>query len=151
MELDGERIAGSVGPALPGVEVRVCDEQGRPLGCDEVGVLEVRGPNVFREYWRMPERTSSEFREGGWFITGDLARIDARDYVYLVGRARDLVISGGLNVYPKEVERVLDEMPGVVETAIRGVKNVLRELRMLDEESAERPDYQVGGITWHLQ
>lgn len=119
--LEGERVAGSVGPALPGVGVRVCDEHGRELGSGEVGGLEVRGPNVFGEYWRMPEKTRSEFRDGGWFITGDLARIDERGYVTLVGRSKDLIISGGLNVYPKEVEGVLDSLPGVLETAVFGL------------------------------
>jgi malonyl-CoA/methylmalonyl-CoA synthetase len=121
--LDGERVAGSVGPALPGVELRVCAERGGELAAGEVGQLEVRGPNVFREYWRMPEKTRSEFRAGGWFITGDLARIDERGYVHLVGRAKDLIISGGLNVYPKEVERVLDSLPGVLESAVFGLED----------------------------
>ncbi|MEE2663395.1 MAG: AMP-binding protein [Myxococcota bacterium] len=121
--LEGERVAGSVGPALPGVELRVCDEHGRELSAGEVGGLEVRGPNVFREYWRMPEKTRSEFRDGGWFITGDLARIDERGYVYLAGRSKDLIISGGLNVYPKEVELVLDSLPGVLETAVFGLED----------------------------
>jgi malonyl-CoA/methylmalonyl-CoA synthetase len=119
--LEGERVAGSVGLPLPGVSLRVCDEAGREVGVGEVGGLEVRGPNVFRGYWRMPQKTRSEFREGGWFITGDLARIDERGYVHLVGRAKDLIISGGLNVYPKEVEQVLDTLAGVVETAVFGL------------------------------
>ena len=119
--LVGDRIAGSVGPPLEGVEVRVCDDAGTPLATGEIGGLEVRGPNVFREYWRMPDKTRSEFRAGGWFMTGDLARIDERGYVHLVGRAKDLIISGGLNVYPKEVEAVLDDCPGVVETAVFGL------------------------------
>ncbi|MCA9510783.1 MAG: AMP-binding protein, partial [Myxococcales bacterium] len=118
--LDGERVAGSVGPALPGVELRVCDEAGGVLAANEVGALEVRGPNVFRGYWRLPEKTASEFRAGGWFATGDLARIDARGYVHLVGRAKDLVITGGLNVHPKEVEEVLDAHPDVLESAVFG-------------------------------
>ena len=119
--LDGERVPGSVGPPLPGVECRVRAEDGAALLAGEVGVLEVRGPNVFREYWRMPDKTASEFRDGGWFVTGDLARIDERGYVHLVGRAKDLIISGGLNVFPKEVERVLDDAPGVVESAVFGL------------------------------
>ncbi|MEE3331096.1 MAG: AMP-binding protein [Myxococcota bacterium] len=119
--LDGERVAGSVGLPLPGVECRICDADGRAVDPGEVGGLEVRGPNVFREYWRMPEKTASEFREGGWFITGDLARIDERGYVHLVGRAKDLVISGGLNVFPKEVEGVIDDCPGVLESAVFGL------------------------------
>ena len=102
--LAGERRAGTVGPALPGVELRVCAPDGAALAAGEVGVLEVRGPNVFSGYWRMPEKTAEEMRPDGWFVTGDLARIGADGYVTIVGRAKDLIISGGLNVYPKEVE-----------------------------------------------
>jgi malonyl-CoA/methylmalonyl-CoA synthetase len=119
--LRGERRPGTVGLPLPGVELRVADETGRILGPDEVGVLEVRGPNVFKGYWRMPERTAEEFRNDGFFITGDLARIGADGYVSIVGRAKDLIISGGLNVYPKEIENVIDDLPGVVESAVIGV------------------------------
>jgi malonyl-CoA/methylmalonyl-CoA synthetase len=119
--LHGERRPGTVGLPLPGIELRVADETRRILGPDEVGVLEVRGPNVFKGYWRMPERTAEEFREGGYFITGDLARIGADGYVSIVGRAKDLIISGGLNVYPKEIESVIDDLPGVVESAVIGV------------------------------
>ena len=118
---DGERIAGTVGFPLPGVEVRVADpETGNLLGTGEIGVLEVRGPNVFRGYWRMPEKTAAEFRDG-WFITGDLGLMDARGYVQIVGRGKDLVITGGFNVYPKEVETEIDSIPGVVESAVIGV------------------------------
>jgi malonyl-CoA/methylmalonyl-CoA synthetase len=119
--LVGERLPGSVGPPLPGVEARIADPHGRVLGAGETGVLEVRGPNVFRGYWRMPDKTRAEFRADGFFITGDIARIDERGYVHLVGRARDLIISGGLNVYPKEVEEVLDGVEGVEESAVVGV------------------------------
>ncbi len=119
--LVGERLPGSVGPPLPGVEVRIADARGHVLGAGETGVLEVRGPNVFRGYWRMPEKTSAEFRADGFFITGDVARIDERGYVHLVGRTRDLIISGGLNVYPKEIEEVLNGVEGVVESAVVGV------------------------------
>jgi malonyl-CoA/methylmalonyl-CoA synthetase len=119
--LRGERRPGTVGLPLPGVELRVADEAGRVLGTGEVGVLEVRGPNVFKGYWRMSERTAEEFRADGFFITGDLARIDADGYVSIVGRAKDLIISGGLNVYPKEIESVIDDLPGVVESAVIGV------------------------------
>ena len=119
--LRGERVPGSVGPPLPGVEVRVADAAGNVLEPGETGVLEVRGPNVFRGYWRMPEKTRAEFRGDGFFVTGDVARIDERGYVHLVGRARDLIISGGLNVYPKEIEEVLDSVEGVVESAVVGV------------------------------
>jgi malonyl-CoA/methylmalonyl-CoA synthetase len=119
--LSGERRPGTVGLALPGIELRVADETGRVLGPDQVGVLEVRGPNVFKGYWRMPERTAEEFRDDGFFITGDLARIGKDGYVAIVGRAKDLIISGGLNVYPKEIESVIDDLEGVVESAVIGL------------------------------
>ena len=115
------RIAGSVGFALPNVEIRVADEGGQILAPDETGVLEVRGPNVFKGYWRQPEKTSAEFRDDGFFITGDLAHMDAQGRVTLVGRSKDLIISGGLNVYPKEIELVIDELDGVLESAVIGV------------------------------
>src|SRR5690606_17754588 len=119
---DGERIAGTVGFPLPGVEVRIADpETGAPLGRGEVGMSEVRGPNVFAGYWRMPEKTAAEFRDDGFFITGDLGKIDAKGYVHIVGRGKDLVITGGYNVYPKEVESELDALPGVCESAVFGV------------------------------
>ena len=117
----GERRAGTVGHPLPGVEARIVEaETGNVLPQGEVGILEVRGPNVFQGYWRMPEKTAEEFREDGFFITGDIARIDAEGYVTIVGRAKDLVITGGYNVYPKEVESVIDEMAGVLESAVIG-------------------------------
>jgi malonyl-CoA/methylmalonyl-CoA synthetase len=119
---DGDRLPGTVGFPLPGVEVRVVDaESGEPLPDGEVGVLEVRGPNVFPGYWRMPEKTQAEFRPDGFFITGDVSKIDERGYVHIVGRAKDLVITGGYNVYPKEVETELDAIPGVAESAVIGV------------------------------
>ncbi len=118
---DGARIPGSVGPALPGVEVRIANpETGKPIRGD-VGVIEVRGPNVFGGYWNMPERTAEEFRADGFFITGDLGHIDERGYVYIIGRAKDLIISGGLNVYPVEVEDAINALPGVTESAVIGV------------------------------
>ncbi len=119
--LEGERIAGTVGPPLPGVQVRVADEQGRVLGPGEVGVIEVRGPNVFQGYWRQPEKTKAEFRPDGFFITGDLGKFDDKGYVHIVGRAKDLIISGGFNVYPKEVEQVIDAIEGVGESAVIGI------------------------------
>ena len=119
--LHGERRAGTVGPALPGVEVRVANEAGRVLGIGDSAILEVRGPNVFSGYWRQPEKTREEFRADGFFITGDIARIDANGYVTIVGRAKDLIISGGLNVYPKEIESVLDGLDGIAESAVIGV------------------------------
>jgi len=119
---DGERIAGTVGFPLPGVSLRVADPAtGRPLGTDEIGVLEVKGPNVFKGYWRMPDKTAAEFRPDGYFITGDLGTVDARGYVRIVGRGKDLIISGGFNVYPKEVETEIDAIDGVVESAVIGV------------------------------
>ncbi|EKS33106.1 malonate--CoA ligase [Afipia clevelandensis] len=119
---DGDRVPGAVGFPLPGVEVRVTDpETGDELKRDEIGMIEVKGPNVFKGYWRMPEKTASEFRKDGFFITGDLGKIDARGYVHIIGRGKDLVISGGFNVYPKEVENEIDAIPGVVESAVIGV------------------------------
>jgi malonyl-CoA/methylmalonyl-CoA synthetase len=119
---EGDRVPGTVGLPLPGVELRVVDgESGALLPQGEVGVLEVRGPNVFPGYWRMPEKTKAEFRPDGFFITGDVAKIDARGYVHIVGRAKDLVITGGYNVYPKEVETELDAIPGVAESAVIGL------------------------------
>ena len=119
---DGERVPGAVGHPLPGVSVRVTDpETGKELARDEIGMIEVKGPNVFRGYWRMPEKTKAEFRGDGFFITGDLGKIDAKGYVHIVGRGKDLVISGGFNVYPKEIESEIDAMPGVIESAVIGV------------------------------
>jgi len=119
---DGERIAGTVGFPLPGVSLRVSEpETGRPVPDGETGMIEVKGPNVFAGYWRMPEKTAAEFRADGFFITGDLGKVDARGYVHIVGRGKDLVISGGYNIYPKEVESEIDAMAGVVESAVIGV------------------------------
>ncbi len=119
---DGDRIAGTVGFPLPGVSVRVTDpDSGTPVADGVTGMIEVKGPNVFKGYWRMPEKTAAEFRADGFFITGDLGKIDERGYVHIVGRGKDLVISGGYNIYPKEVETEIDAMPGVVESAVIGV------------------------------
>ncbi len=119
---DGERVAGTVGFPLPGISVRIAHPAtGEILGADEIGMIEVKGPNVFSGYWRMPEKTKSEFREDGYFVTGDLGKIDADGYVHIVGRSKDLVISGGLNVYPKEVESAIDDVRGVVESAVIGL------------------------------
>ena len=119
---DGDRVAGTVGFPLPGIAVRVVDpETGKHFAVDEIGMLEVKGPNVFKGYWRMPEKTASEFRADGFFITGDLGKIDERGYVHIVGRGKDLIISGGFNVYPKEVETEIDSMDGVIESAVIGV------------------------------
>jgi malonyl-CoA/methylmalonyl-CoA synthetase len=119
---DGDRIAGTVGFPLPGVSLRIADpDTGASLPQGEVGVIEVKGPNVFKGYWRMPEKTAAEFRPDGFFISGDLGKIDARGYVHIVGRAKDLVISGGYNVYPKEVEGEIDAIVGVLESAVIGL------------------------------
>lgn len=118
---DGARVPGSVGPPLPGIDVRVCTEDGQEVPQGETGVLEVCGPNVFKGYWRNPEKTKSEFRDDGYFITGDLSLIDDNGYVHIVGRAKDLIISGGYNVYPKEIETALLEIPAITDAAVFGV------------------------------
>ncbi|TMV04959.1 AMP-binding protein [Ruegeria sediminis] len=119
---DGERRAGTVGFPLPGVELKITDpETAETLPQGEIGLIEVRGPNVFKGYWQMPEKTAAELREDGFFITGDLGRIDSDGYVHIVGRNKDLIISGGYNIYPKEIELLLDEQPGVLESAVIGV------------------------------
>ncbi len=119
---DGARVAGTVGPPLPGVDIRIADpETGKPLPQGAIGMIEVRGPNVFKGYWRMPEKTRAEFRDDGFFVTGDLGRIDDKGYVAIVGRGKDLVISGGFNVYPKEVEDEIDALSGVLESAVIGL------------------------------
>jgi malonyl-CoA/methylmalonyl-CoA synthetase len=119
---EGPRIPGSVGRPLPGVEVRIADpETGAPVGVDEVGMIEVKGPNVFAGYWQMPEKTAGEFRADGFFITGDLGKIGRDGTVQIVGRGKDLIISGGFNVYPKEIETEIDAIPGVAESAVVGV------------------------------
>ncbi|MDR7102312.1 AMP-binding protein [Croceicoccus sp. BE223] len=141
---EGARKAGFVGPPLPGVSVRIAGEDGAPLPDGEVGIVEVNGPNVFAGYWQMPEKTASEFRPGGWFITGDMGLIDADGYVQLVGREKDLIISGGLNVYPAEVEALLDDRDDVAEAAVIGVPHpdfgeavvaVVRPSGRLDEDA----------------
>jgi malonyl-CoA/methylmalonyl-CoA synthetase len=117
---DGERRGGTVGFPLPGVGLRVHDEHGQALPAGEIGGIEVRGPNVFAGYWRMPEKTKEEFTADGWFKTGDVGKVDADGYVTIVGRSKDLIITGGYNVYPAEVEGYLNELPGVAESAVIG-------------------------------
>ena len=123
---DGARIGGTVGRALPGVSVRVVDDVNQALPVGEIGNVQVRGPNVFSGYWRMPEKTREEFAPEGWFKTGDVGRFGGApgvpdDYLSIVGRSKDLIITGGFNVYPKEIETVLDDLPGVAESAVIGV------------------------------
>ncbi|MBU3739327.1 MAG: AMP-binding protein, partial [Rhodoferax sp.] len=118
---DGERRGGTVGRPLPGVRLRVVDDAGRALPSGEVGGIEVAGPNVFSGYWQMPEKTAEEFTADGYFRTGDVGRRDADGYVTIVGRSKDLIISGGYNVYPAEIEGFINELPGVAESAVIGV------------------------------
>ena len=117
----GERRGGTVGFPLPGVELRVRGDDGQELAAGEIGNIQVRGPNVFKGYWKMPEKTREEFTDDGWFKTGDVGKIDERGYVTIVGRSKDLIISGGYNVYPAEIEAYINEMPGVAESALVGV------------------------------
>jgi malonyl-CoA/methylmalonyl-CoA synthetase len=118
---EGERRGGTVGFPLPGVGVRVVDDRGATCGADAIGNIEVTGPNVFKGYWRMPEKTREEFTADGWFKTGDVGRFDSLGYLTIVGRSKDLIISGGFNVYPAEVEGTLNDMVGVAESAVIGV------------------------------
>lgn len=151
--LEGERIAGTVGYALPGVTVRVADESGTPVAADEVGMIEVRGQGLFSGYWQMPEKTAEEMRSDGFFITGDLGSMSADGRVTIVGRSKDLIISGGYNVYPKEVEQALDELEGVVESAVFGVPHadfgeavVAAIVPAQDELSQARIDAALGDV-----
>jgi malonyl-CoA/methylmalonyl-CoA synthetase len=118
---DGERRGGTVGFPLPGVSLRVQDDEGQSLPMGEIGGIQVKGPNVFKGYWRMPEKTAEEFTNDGFFKTGDVGRIDERGYVTIVGRSKDLIISGGYNVYPAEIEGYINELPGVAESAVVGI------------------------------
>jgi malonyl-CoA/methylmalonyl-CoA synthetase len=119
--LEGERRAGTVGFALPDVTVRIADPLGRPREAGAVGMLEVKGPNVFSGYWRREKSRSDDFRPDGFFITGDIATMDETGRITLIGRARDVIISGGLNIYPREVEQALDAIAGIIESAVIGV------------------------------
>src|SRR5215218_6348866 len=119
---DGDRVPGAVGLPLLGVSVRITNpDTGEELAANEIGMIEVKGPNVFKGYWRMPEKTAVEFRPDGFFITGDLGKMDGKGYVHILGRSKDLVITGGFNVYPKEIEDEIDAIPGVFESAVIGV------------------------------
>ena len=125
----GKRVGGSVGLPLPGVKVRVVNENNKPCAVNEIGSIQVKGPNIFAGYWRMPEKTAEEFTKDGWFKTGDVGRWggpanggNAPDnYLCIVGRSKDLIISGGYNVYPKEIESFIDDMDGVDESAVIGI------------------------------
>ena len=147
--LNGQRKPGTVGPPLPGVEARIVNGNGEVLPQNDIGGLQVRGPNVFIGYWKMPDKTAQDFTEDGFFKTGDLGRMDEDGYVSIVGRSKDMVITGGLNVYPKEIEKVIDELSGVRESAVIGVPHpdfgeavvavvVSRENVTLDEEAVIR-------------
>jgi malonyl-CoA/methylmalonyl-CoA synthetase len=118
---EGERVAGTVGFALPGIEARIAGENGEILKAGEIGVLEIKGPNVFKGYRNMPDKTAEEFRPDGFFITGDVATMDDEGRIAIVGRGKDLIISGGLNIYPKEIESEIDDLEGVTESAVIGV------------------------------
>ena len=138
----GDRVAGSVGFALPGQEVRITGDDGSVLNHGDIGNIEVRGPNVFSGYWKKPEKTAEELRENGFFITGDLGRQDEDGRVYIVGRSKDLIISGGFNVYPKEVEQVLDQMEQIDESAVIGVPHAdfgEAVVAILISKTAEKP------------
>jgi len=119
----GKRVGGSVGLPLPGVQVRVVDEDNKPCKVNEIGSIQVKGPNVFKGYWRMPEKTAQEFSKDGYFVTGDVGKVDDRGYVSIVGRSKDLIISGGYNVYPAEIEGYINEFAGVAESALVGVSH----------------------------
>ena len=119
--LDGERKAGTVGTPLSGVSLRIVDDSGDPVATGEIGRIEFKGPNVFQGYWRNPGKTAEEFTQDGYFRSGDLGTQDEDGYISIVGRDKDLIISGGFNVYPKEVEQCIDQLPGVSESAVIGV------------------------------
>ena len=119
---DGKRIAGTVGKPLPGIEMRIVDPKtNKSVKKGEIGIIELKGKNVFEGYWNMPEKAKESFKQDGFFITGDMAKIDKNDYVIIVGRDKDLIISGGLNIYPKEIEEIINDIDGIEETAIVGV------------------------------
>ena len=122
-EHQAERRGGTVGFPLPGVGLRVINDEGQTLPVGEIGGIQVKGPNVFKAYWRMPEKTKEEFTADGFFKTGDVGKVDARGYVTIVGRSKDLIISGGYNVYPAEIEGYINDMPGVAESAVVGVQH----------------------------
>jgi malonyl-CoA/methylmalonyl-CoA synthetase len=121
---DGDRRPGTVGLPLPGVEIRLRDpDSGSQVALGDIGQIEVKGPNVFSGYWNMPEKTAEEFSDDGWFLTGDLAQQDSQGYISIVGRSKDMIISGGYNVYPKEIESIIDDVEGVEESAVIGIQH----------------------------
>ena len=144
---NGERRAGTVGHPLPGVDLKITDPKtGKKLSTDEIGQIEVRGPNVFKGYWKLPEKTKTELRKNGFFITGDLGKIDKDGYVHIVGRDKDLIISGGYNIYPKELEEILDNQVGVLESAVIGVPHTdfgETPIAVIVQESEMAPDLEV--------
>jgi malonyl-CoA/methylmalonyl-CoA synthetase len=121
LSIDGKRVGGTVGKPLPGVQLRVQDDAGKLLPVGEIGGIQVKGPSVFQGYWHMPEKTAQEFTADGFFMTGDVGKVDASGYVTIVGRSKDLIISGGYNVYPAEIEGYINALPGVAESALVGV------------------------------
>ncbi|MBV8036436.1 malonyl-CoA synthase [Roseateles sp.] len=142
----GRRIGGTVGPALPGVGLRIVRDDGGPCPTDEIGHVQVRGPSVFAGYWQMPEKTAEEFTADGWFKTGDVGRVGANGYLTLIGRSKDLIISGGFNVYPAEIEGLLNELPGVGESAVIGVPHPdfgEAVVAVVTPRGADRPDPEV--------
>jgi malonyl-CoA/methylmalonyl-CoA synthetase len=148
---DGDRRAGTVGQPLAGIEARVCDDEGVELPHGEIGILEVRGDNVFQGYWQMPEKTQQELRPNGFFITGDLASKSADGYVTIVGRGKDLIISGGFNIYPREVEELIDAQPGVLESAVISAPHAdLGEAPVAIVVPKDGAHLETGDIDWAL-
>lgn len=148
---DGDRRAGTVGQPLAGIEARVCDDEGVELPHGEIGILEVRGGNVFQGYWQMPEKTQQELRPNGFFITGDLASKSADGYVTIVGRGKDLIISGGFNIYPREVEELIDAQPGVLESAVISAPHAdLGEAPVAIVVPKDGAQLETGDIDWAL-
>src|SRR5690554_6361231 len=150
-----ERKIGSVGLPIEGVEVRVTTEDGSVAKIDDVGGIEIKGPAVMKGYWNKPEKTAEEFTSDGWFKTGDLGRLDDEGYLYIVGRGKDLVISGGYNVYPKEVELVIDTVSGVQESAVIGVPHpdfgeAVVAVVVLDTPAEQIPEKVIGFCKEHL-
>jgi malonyl-CoA/methylmalonyl-CoA synthetase len=142
---DGQRKPGTVGLPLPGVELRLADADGNPVAAGEPGGIEVKGPNLFKGYWQMPDKTAADIRPDGWFITGDIGQNDADGYLTIVGRSKDLIISGGYNIYPKEIEALIDDIDGVVESAAFGVPDAdfgesIAVAIVLERDSAVTPD-----------